>query len=44
MRLQYIIELFKTANDIEASRIPVQGIQSEPSREELLLTYLTLLL
>ena len=44
MRRQYIIELFKTANDMEASRIPVQGIQSEPSREELLLTYPTLLL
>jgi hypothetical protein len=44
MRLQYIIGLCMTASDREASRIPVQGIQSEPSREELLLTYPTLLL
>jgi hypothetical protein len=40
--LQHIIELCMTANDMEASRILVQGIQSEPIREELLLAYPTL--
>jgi hypothetical protein len=42
--LRHVIELCLTANDIEASRILVQGIQSEPIREELLLTYPSLLL
>ena len=37
--LRHIIELCVTASDMEASRILVQGIQSEPIREELLLTY-----
>jgi hypothetical protein len=37
--LRHIIELCVTANDMEASRILVQGIQSEPIREELLLTH-----
>ena len=38
--LRYIVELCMTANDLEASRILLQGIQSEPMREELLLAYL----
>ena len=37
--LGYIIELCMTANDLEASRILVPGIQSEPIREELVLAY-----
>jgi hypothetical protein len=41
---RHIIELCMTANDVEASRILVQGIQSKPIREELLLTYPTQLL
>ena len=40
--LAHIIELCITANDMEASRILVQGIQSEPIREELLLARPTL--
>ena len=32
-----------TANDLEASRILVPGIQSEPIREELVLAYPSLL-
>jgi hypothetical protein len=40
--LRDIIELCMTANDMEASRILVQGIQSEPIREELFLAYPTL--
>ena len=32
-----------TANDLEASRILVPGIQSEPIREELFLAYPSLL-
>jgi hypothetical protein len=40
--LRHIIELCMTANDMEASRILVQGIQSEPIREELFLAYPTL--
>ena len=40
--LRHIIELCMTANDMETSRILVQGIQSEPIREELLLAYPTL--
>ena len=35
MRAPHIIDLCMTANDMEASRILVQGIQSEPIREEL---------
>jgi hypothetical protein len=42
--LGYIIELCMTANDLEASRILMPGIQSEPIREELLLAYPSLLL
>jgi hypothetical protein len=38
-----IIELCMTANDLEASKILVQGIQSEPIREELLLAHPNLL-
>ena len=38
--LRYIVELCMTANDMEASKILLQGIQSEPIREELLLAYL----
>ena len=34
--LRHIIQLCMTANDLEASKILVQGIQSEPIREELL--------
>ena len=41
---RHIIELCMTANDVEASRILLQGIQSKPIREELLLTYPTQLL
>jgi hypothetical protein len=37
--LQHIIELCMTANDLEASRILVPGIQSERIREELFLAY-----
>lgn len=37
--LRHIIELCMTANDLEASKILVQGIQSEPIREELFLAY-----
>jgi hypothetical protein len=37
--LGHIIELCMTANDLEASKILVQGIQSEPIREELFLAY-----
>jgi hypothetical protein len=33
--LRHIIELCTTANDMEASRILVQGIQSEPIRRTL---------
>ena len=40
--LGHIIELCMTANDMEGSRILIQGIQSEPIREELLLAYPTL--
>ncbi len=40
--LRHIIELCMTANDLEASKILVQGIQSEPIREELFLAYPTL--
>jgi hypothetical protein len=42
--LRHIIELGMTANDLEASRILMPGIQSEPIREELSLTYPALLL
>ena len=42
--LRHIIELCVTANDMEPSRILVQAIQSRPVREQLLLTYPTLLL
>ena len=42
--LRHIIQLCMTANDLEASKILVQGIQSEPIREELLVAYPTLLL
>jgi hypothetical protein len=41
--LGHIIELCMTANDMESSRILVHGIQSTPIREEILLTYPTLL-
>jgi hypothetical protein len=34
-----IIELCMRANDLEASKILVQGIQSEPIRQELFLAY-----
>jgi hypothetical protein len=37
--LRCIIELCVTANDLETSRILLQGIQSEPIREELFLAY-----
>jgi hypothetical protein len=37
--LVHIIELCITANDMEASRVLVPGIQSEPIREELLQAY-----
>ena len=37
--LQHIIELCMTANDLEASRILVPGIQSEPIREHLFRAY-----
>jgi predicted DNA binding protein len=37
--LRHIIELCMTANDMETSRILVQGIQSEPIREEIFLAY-----
>jgi len=37
--LRHIVELCMTANDLEASRILVQGIQSESIREELFLAY-----
>lgn len=37
--LEHVIELCRTANDLEASKIPVQGIQSEPIRAELFLAY-----
>ncbi len=37
--LKHIIELCVTANDLEASKILVQGIQSEPIREELFLAH-----
>jgi hypothetical protein len=37
--LGHIIELCMMANDLEASRILVQGIQSEPIREEIFLAY-----
>jgi hypothetical protein len=40
--LAHIIELCMTTNDMETSRILVQGIQSEAIREELLLAYPTL--
>jgi hypothetical protein len=40
--LRHIIELCMTANDLEASRILVQGIHSEPVRQELLLAHPTL--
>ncbi len=39
--LRHIIEFSMTANDLEASRVPVQGIHSEPVRQELLLAYPT---
>ena len=42
--LRHIIQLCMTANDLEASKILVQGIQSEPIREELSVAYPTLLL
>ena len=42
MALRHIIELCMTANDLEASRILVQGLHSEPIRQELLLAYPTL--
>jgi hypothetical protein len=42
--LRHIVELCMKANDVAASRILMPGIQSEPIREELLLTYPTLLL
>lgn len=41
--LGHIIEFCMTANDLEASRILVQGIQSEPIREKLFLAYPNLL-
>jgi hypothetical protein len=41
--LQHIIELCMTANDLEASRILLPGIQSETIREELFRTYPILL-
>jgi hypothetical protein len=41
--LGHIIELCMTANDMESSSILVHGIQSTPIREEILLTYPTLL-
>jgi hypothetical protein len=37
--LCHIIDLCMAANDMETSRILVQGIQSEPIREELFLSY-----
>jgi hypothetical protein len=37
--LAHIIKLCITANDMEVSRILMQGIQSEPIREELLQAY-----
>jgi hypothetical protein len=37
--LRHIIELCMAANDIEASSVLVQGIQSKPIREELLQAY-----
>lgn len=37
--LRHVIELCVAANDLEASRILLQGIQSEPTREELFETY-----
>ena len=37
--LEHVIELCMTANDLEASKIPVQGIRSEPIRAELFLAY-----
>ncbi len=37
--LRHIIDLCMTANDMETSRILVQGIQSESIREELLQLY-----
>jgi len=37
--LQHIIELCMAANDLEASRILVPGIQSEPIREPLFRAY-----
>ena len=37
--LGHIIDLCMAANDLETSRILVQGIQSEPIREELFLAY-----
>ena len=40
--LGYIIELCMAANDMEASRLLVRGIQSEIIREELLRTHPTL--
>jgi hypothetical protein len=39
--LRHIIEPCMTANDVEASRVLLQGIQSKPIREELFLTYPT---
>jgi hypothetical protein len=41
--LGYIIALCVTANDLEASRILMPGIQSETIREELVLAYPSLL-
>jgi hypothetical protein len=41
--LVYIIELCVTADDMEVSRILLQGIQSEPIRQELVEAYPTLL-
>ena len=41
--LRHIIEPCTTANDLEASRILVPGIQSDPIREELFLAYPTLI-
>ena len=37
--LCHIIDLCMAANDMETSRILVQGIQSSPIREELFLAY-----
>ena len=41
--LQHVIELCMTANDLETAGILVQGIQSAPIREELVLKYPALL-